>query len=500
MAHDGFWHASLVDQIKNKVPPEQPGFIGENLSDYHYFLDFMIAFFSKLSGISSLNLYFNIFPLILAFFYGGGGFLVLKKLTKSYYWSLFGTFLLYFSNNLAFFLPLFRKGNWGEHSFMLNQPIAFSQNLALLLSMSLFFMLILAFDYRLLAAVILGIMFGVKVHTALPLFLALFLTGLLDFLFFKKTKILKTTFVVVGLASVIVFTISKPFGSLIFIPGWLLSQMLADPDRLNFSALALKDRILRQNKASFRFLHLQIGVFFIYLLGNLGIRILGFYEGIKEIVQKKFFPLKFFLAVSGFISILIPVFFNQRRSVYDIVQFGEIGIVIFTIFTTIFLQRRFQSFKPKKAIIILMLVLIMTLPTTIKSVYGYFNQNYFLVDKLEKKGIDFLRKNSPKEAVILVYPSEKNLGSHYIQALSGKRVFYADTKTAIITGKNYKQRENEVKSLFGLIEDEPDCQFLKRYNISYLYLLSSDRGYIKCRFDFEKIFGNEMVSIYKIMD
>ena len=37
MAHDGFWHVSLIDQIKDKMPPEQPGFSGENLSNYHYF-------------------------------------------------------------------------------------------------------------------------------------------------------------------------------------------------------------------------------------------------------------------------------------------------------------------------------------------------------------------------------------------------------------------------------------------------------------------------------
>lgn len=500
MAHDGFWHVSLIDQIKKKIPPEQPGFAGENLSNYHYFLDLIVAFLSKLSGISSLYLYFNVFPLSLAFLYGVAGFLVFSKFTKSYYWSLLGTFLLYFSNNLAFLLPLFRKGYWGENSFMLNQPIAFTQNLALLFSMILFFILILSFDHKILVSLILGITFGVKVHVALPLFLGLVFTGLLNFILNKSGEILNTVLLTSIIAGTVLLNISKPLGSLIFIPGWSLSQMIADPDRLNLSALALKDEVLRQNNALFELLYLQIGIFFIYLVGNLGIRILGTWEGVKEIIKKRFSALKFFLVISGAISLLTPVLFNQRGGVYDIVQFGEIGIVIFTIFTVIFLQRKLQSLSLVGKITAITLLLMVTLPTTLKTFHGYLNQNFLLVDKFEKDAIEFLEKKLPKEAVILVYPSAENLNSHYIQALSGKGVFYADRKTAVMTGKQYEKREKEVKSFFGVIEKEPDCGFIKRYNISYLYLLSDDKGYMKCPLHLKKIFGNQRVAVYEILD
>ena len=45
--HDGIWHLSLINQLKQQIPPQNPVFSGTTLSQYHWGFDLLVALISK---------------------------------------------------------------------------------------------------------------------------------------------------------------------------------------------------------------------------------------------------------------------------------------------------------------------------------------------------------------------------------------------------------------------------------------------------------------------
>jgi len=66
--HDGFWHIALMNEINRGWPFQNPVFAGEKLINYHFFSDLLPAMINKYTGVSSMDLYFRIFPLLYSIF------------------------------------------------------------------------------------------------------------------------------------------------------------------------------------------------------------------------------------------------------------------------------------------------------------------------------------------------------------------------------------------------------------------------------------------------
>jgi len=81
--HDGVWHLALINELTRHFPPQNPVFAHFSLSNYHWLFDFFVALIHKITFIPTLNLYFQIIPVILSGFLGILVFLLIKKLSKN---------------------------------------------------------------------------------------------------------------------------------------------------------------------------------------------------------------------------------------------------------------------------------------------------------------------------------------------------------------------------------------------------------------------------------
>jgi hypothetical protein len=67
--HDGIWHIALINSL-SKGSWEIPVFAGNDIVNYHLGFDLFLAIIKKLSFIPSVNLYFQIAPVLIAIFAG----------------------------------------------------------------------------------------------------------------------------------------------------------------------------------------------------------------------------------------------------------------------------------------------------------------------------------------------------------------------------------------------------------------------------------------------
>ncbi|MDP2860127.1 MAG: hypothetical protein Q8N98_00235, partial [bacterium] len=81
--HDGIWHLALINELGRRIPAQIPVFSGENLTNYHFIFDFLVALTNKITQIPIINLYFQIFPVIITGFLGFLGYRFMEKWTKS---------------------------------------------------------------------------------------------------------------------------------------------------------------------------------------------------------------------------------------------------------------------------------------------------------------------------------------------------------------------------------------------------------------------------------
>src|SRR3989304_7627404 len=148
--HDGIWHIALIKSLircialpleclRNGV--EMPVFAGETLKNYHIGYDLLLAFISRITGISPTALYFQIFPPVLALLIGVLTYKLVLDWRSSKSQALWATFFVYFGGSFGWLVSLLRSGELGgesmfwaqqEISTLINPPFAFSLVLLLL--------------------------------------------------------------------------------------------------------------------------------------------------------------------------------------------------------------------------------------------------------------------------------------------------------------------------------------------------------------------------------
>lgn len=120
---DGFWHISIMEEIKKEFPPQIPVFAGEELVNYHYLSDILMGEFARMfSFFASLDLYFRFFPVFFSFFMGISVFSFAQRWRdkKTAYWAMFFT---YFTGSFGYIVTFLREGKIfsGETAFWVSQ-------------------------------------------------------------------------------------------------------------------------------------------------------------------------------------------------------------------------------------------------------------------------------------------------------------------------------------------------------------------------------------------
>lgn len=532
-AHDGLWHVSLIEQLSS-VPPENPIFSGELLRNYHYFYDLLLAGTKSITGIDSLNLVFRFYPIIFSLLLGVGTYSLINLLFldrlglfKTRVAQLVSIYLVYFGGSFGWIVEFIRERHFGgESSFWSSQPVSFNLNPPFAISLVLVICLF-HFIYYLnrrsslknifIIIFLVGSLTSFKAYAGILAFLVL---GVWCFVgLFKKQ--LSYFGIMFGSGFLLLLTLLPNYSvsnlssglPLLFIwnPFWFIHSMIDSPDRVGWERLSLARYSAFETKNWLKFIGVESFGLFLFIAGNLGVRVIGLVIFIRSILVHNNSTLSFII-LFGLFSAVFPILFIQSGNPWNTIQFFYYFIFIVAIFTGVL----FAELILAKELILKLVVIILLFIAPINSLVianSYLSYSpHTKVDASELEALKFL-KEQPK-GIILSYPYDKELKSKfteplpvyayettaYLSALTDKPSFVADEIQNIILGNNYIKRLALAKNFFLNPEDER--RILNDNNIEYVYIIKKvyDRGLDDARFGLKEIFSNDGVVIYKTLD
>lgn len=496
-AHDGIWHLSLINHISNPLKIEMPIYSGDLLKNYHPFFDILITYLSKITFINTSFWLFQLFPLITGVLFLYFSFLLGQKITKSFSGGLLLMFLNSLNNSFGWLVSLFRgQGLSGESLFWAMQSPSNQLNPPFILSILLLLILIYLLQSdkpkKLIIFLILIILPIIKVYSALPAFIIFFFYTL------KHKKYFPTLIYSVFIATLLFLRYNSSSSSLIrFEPFWFVNSMIESNDRLYLPRIAnMRYTLESSGHLGPRLISYYLGAIGIFYIGNFAWRLLS----IKTLFKNKSLFFAFIPCA------LIPLFFIQKGTSWNTIQFLYYALFLGNISLCIFLS--------KKKILTIIICFILLLPL-IGSLPNYLGKTPpTSISKSEIEALNFLKSQSP--GTVLTYPYDAYLKKSYLEtpipiyayettsyvaAYSKQKVFLEDEMNLENSGYDWKERREDSLNFFSQKDIYFSRGFLVNNQIDYIYI---PKVYLSKDFEFnremylDKIFENAEIFVYKV--
>ncbi len=470
---DSSIHLALITELLKSFPPKNFTYTAlgiEPLKNYHFLYDIILASLIKITGLNINFVYFQLAPVIISFLLCLTIYITTLKLSKNRWAAALSIFFVVFGTGVSQ-IP---------NQFMADQILSNLVNPHGGLSLALFLTLfLLLFSYEkgnkkalIFYAPLLALSFSLKAYGGI-VFAGGAVVAALGFYILKKDRLmpLVTLCSLFGMAALIFLTIDNKAAGLSFAPLWTLNHLAADSDKLNNPSF-LTGSIVKLIPAYFL-------VFAVYLCGNLGIRILGFFAIFEKIKKpSKISPAFLFLLSVALASLTIPLVFNQGKKAYDIIQFTSYFLLFMGIMFSVALfdllpKLKFKFLQILIVVLTILFLVFMNWPKMTGSV-----EKVVISKNLVTAG-DFIQKNSEPYAIFLLAPTDFNLESNWFNYLSARRTVYSgwrmadqigvpkDSGVKLITTV-FDCKNKEVKFDLVFLEDK-DRQMFDRINRCYKF-------------------------------
>ena len=510
--HDAIWHLSLINHITNPFKINLPIYSGEILKNYHPFYDILISFLSKISFIDSSVWYFQIFPILSSVVLLFTSFLIGKKITSKFSGGLLLMFLNSFANSFGWLITLIKSGQiGGESLFWAMQSPSNQLNPPFVLSLIFInFLLLLLLKkspktlfQKITIVLLLTLTPITKAYGGVVIYLIL---GFYSLINFKKDKSFFKLLLISLPISYLVFSLYNSSSSSLFIfqPLWFINSLIESPDRLYIPILAnMRYTLEASGKIGPRLIFVYgISIGFFYL-GNFAWRIFGVLS-LKSFKEKIKFPLLLTIILTS----LIPLFFIQKGTSWNTIQFLYYSLFLSNIFLCFYLS----SNKNILIKIILGLVITTSIISSTESYQRYLSNP--APASLPTKEIEALKylKSQPS-GYVLVFPYNKyqkqNMSTPiplyayettaYVSAFSQKQVFIEDEMNLDITGFDWETRRQLVDKFFSTSDKYFGRGVLVDNNIRYIYLLENQKlSLSEDDLQIDKIYDQNGVKIYQV--
>lgn len=526
--HDGIWHLALINHLAaNNLNPsiEMPVASGEVLKNYHLGFDLFVVLFNKITGIPSLNLYFQVLPPLFALGIGWLTYKLVFNLTKSKASALWSVFFVYFAGSWGWVVTLFREGQIGGESMfwaqgavstLLNPPYAAS--LIFLLAGLIF---LLKYEkgkrlgYLVGAVLLFGLVIEVKVYAGI---LALGGLGVVGVIKAIRDKNLAYGLAFLG-SSVLSFSVFKLFmktdgNLLVYQPFWFLETMMALSDRFGWQRYYDAMTAYKSGGNIIKAIPAYLLAFAIFWFGNLGTR------GVKELLVFKWIKDKnvgvfeVFTASVIAAGVFIPMLFLQKGTPWNTIQFTYYSLFFSSILAGMIAGSWLE--KCKKPVVWGILLVLLTIPTTISTLWYHYlpSRPPAKISTAELEALEFLKKQ--ERGVVLTYPYDQKAAAAavvnpprplylyestaYVSAFSVKPIYLEDEVNLDITNYDWKTRREKVLAWLESLNQEEAKEFLKENDIGYVYWVKPQRAKLgETQLGLERVFENNMVDIYKVI-
>ncbi len=473
--HDALWHIALIKELSRSFPPQHPGLAGEILSNYHYLTDLLLAIVHKFTTIPVETLYIHVAPPLVSAFFAFAAFKLAQLLSRSNETAIIATIFTVFTGSAAYFIPVFLgKGvAWTANSFMLDQPFDQLTNVHTVLGFAMFltgtFFLVRFNKFSklsdgILAGMIIGLATGIKAYAGAVGVAALMITLGLELTILKKRKMILPSAIAASIFLLLtVFTSSSNQSPLQFAPGWILTKMVEDSNRFYYEKWSQLEAHYREAGNIIRVAQIKTQELVLYIIGNLGVRLIGFIWIIKKLKKLKHIKAhEIFLIVTIIISLTIPLIFVQPVSVYNTIQFSPYALMILSIVVVL------ETVTWRKNILMLTLLFLLSLPTTLQTFLIRLKPEY-IMSKNEYTALKAI-ENTPEDAVFLTPPTGEHFVFMKVPGIGGRRTYFSGETFAILTDTDYQLRKSINEEFFReLTDDQRRNQILEDAKITHIY-------------------------------
>ncbi len=516
-AHDAIWHLAIISTSFTKFPFIAPTYAQSLLSGYNYLIDLLMFLLSRI-GISSLFSYFKLFPLIWFILFTSVAIAFARKLHSSALFSGILLFFLYFSGSFSYILTLYHHTSiWNSSGLLAMQAGLSLTNLqfAYSLIVLLYILFLIKMDSK--NITLLGVLAAVNVALkfyagVISVFLiALYILGTFIKekkigLFIRSAVILSTLFII----SIFIFynpTQSLRSGSTFsFAPFATVHSIIEEPEQLYMRDMVNARYYLQSlNKFSFKLIRIELVSLLLFLVFNLGTRIIGVFLICTKIVYKRITPFDVYAILTAFFAMFMATFFVQKGIWWNTIQFLYYGLFI----ANIFAAEAIYLFMKKYRIVGVVLatcLLILTIPNSVDVIRGFssFPSAAYLPAE-EYEALQFLKQQPHGVVLASIYRKENYkdfanpapLASYddtsYLTAFSGKLSYAADKVQLELLGIDYSERYKKVNG--------GDCSILDSVNYLYIRSYESNEKFKNClnyKVNMKQIFKNKKVQIYLI--
>ena len=522
--HDGVWHLALIESLKRGTL-EMPIYAGEQIKNYHIGFDLLLAWISKLTMIPSVNLYFQVLPIVTSVLIGYLTYRLVFVWTKSQVQALWATFFVYFGGSFGYLVSLFREQTiGGESMFWSQQGISTLINPPFALSLVFLLCGLLALhnytekkNILSLGLIILcfSVLAQVKVYAGILGLGSLFVAGAFYFWKHKNPQILIASIISLALSAVLFFPLNKnSSGLVVFQPFWFLETMMALSDRFYWPKFYEAMTNYRLGDVWHKMLAAYGIAFLIFLLGNLGTRVVG----LKEVWSRVRKPdtLGVFMLCTAAGGVFFPMFFLQKGTPWNTIQFFYYTLFVFSLYAGITLGKWFENKRMSHVMMYVtaFFIILLTIPSTYATLKHYLpNRPPAMISKEELEALNFLADRPT--GVVLTYPydaekAQKAISNPprplylyestaYVSAFSKKPVYLENEVNLNITGFDWRKRRLEVEEWQASTVHEYVPRFLRDRNIKYVYWVKPQRATLgESQLGMKLIFENKQVTIYEV--
>lgn len=497
--NETIYHLGIINTVKNVFPPFYPYASGVSFSHYHLYMHIEIGMFSRLFSIDTLKLAFFYFPLLYFYLLVFVPYMVIRNCRGKRSLGIL-TGILMFGSDLSFIPGLagsfpvnypwsafFRTTIWSLFTLNSNLPALF------ILFLSMLYLKKFYEDggvtYVLMFYLLGFSAFGFKSSMGAHIVGAAFLTGIISIVLMKDKKR--------GLLFCAISTLAA-FAMIIDIKFFRRStgNIIFDINLFNnFQKSLGKIGVL-----ALPWLFLPLA-FFLYILATFGVRIIGFWH-LKDIFRKKLFD-----SIGVFLLVFIILGFLMSETIFlgsylgnkinNAGWFSVQSLMAGWLLFSYFLLR--QKYHGKKFFVFVLIVILLSFPSTIQFLEIRFNSNYY---NIKSNAIEVVRylETTPPDSVILHPP---NLDSISLASnLAGRASVISFLQSYVleaigeVEGEN---RLNDIKTFFSPSQEVDRMSILQKYKVGYIYTQQSDIEYILDREPMLlKVLKNREYVLYKV--
>lgn len=510
--HDGLWHIALASQL-SKGNLSMPTFSGNEVKNYHLGFDFLMVLINKLSGISFIDIYFRIIPVVFSLVIGLVVYKFVKDWTKNPGAAFWSVFFVYFGGSLGFVFSKGESAFWSQQaiSTLINPPLALS---FILLVFGILLLKTLSEKITVtnftLAVIVFGTLVEVKAYAGLLGLSALLIAGIYRYIKNKKSDFLFVFLV----SSAISYFLTKVFaadpdGVFIWQPFWFLETMLGLSDRVGWPNFYSAIQTYKSGHIFIKLVPAYLLAFLIFMVGNFGTRIISLFDVVTLLKNKKQPDfIRVFIYTIVALGTTIPLFYVQTGTPWNTIQFFYYSLFFSGILSGIHIP----VLKNKT---VLVAILLMTVPTTIQTLRDVYvpERPPAMLGADEISALNFLK--SQPDGVVLTYPFDEVASKEaesspprplylytttaYVSAFSQKQTFLEDYINLEITGFDWVARKNSLVSFYLEKNEISARSFLKSNNIKYIYWVKPQRALLgEGNLGLTNIYENKTAVVYKV--